>query len=68
MLTQHVVNPVNNAYSMFTGDSKPLIPMPESEQKIAGRVVNAGIYQAALKKLGIYDAKAIEEYIAKKIL
>lgn len=66
MLTQHVVNPVNNAYSMFTGDSKPLIPMPESEQKIAGRVVNAGIYQAALKKLGIYDAKAIEEYIAKK--
>lgn len=66
MLTQHVVNPVNNAYSMFTGDSKPLIPMPESEQKIAGRVVNAGIYQAALKKLGIYDAKAIEEYIAIK--
>lgn len=66
MLTQHVVNPANNAYSMFTGDSKPLIPMPESEQKIAGRVVNAGIYQAALKKLGIYDAKAIEEYIAKK--
>lgn len=65
MLTQHVVNPVNNAYSMFTGDSKPLIPMPENEQKIAGRVVNAGIYQAALKKLGIYDAKAIEEYIAK---
>lgn len=66
MLTQHVVNPVNNAYSMFTGDSKPLIPMPENEQKIAGRVVNAGIYQAALKKLGIYDAKAIEEYIAAK--
>lgn len=66
LFTQHVVNPVNNAYSMFTGDSKPLIPMPESEQKIAGRVVNAGIYQAALKKLGIYDAKAIEEYIAKK--
>lgn len=66
MLTQHVVNPVNNAYSMFTGDSKPLIPMPENEQKIAGRVVNAGIYQAALKKLGIYDAKAIEEYTAKK--
>lgn len=66
MLTQHIVNPVNNAYSMFTGDSKPLIPMPESEQKIAGRVVNAGIYQAALKKLGIYDAKAIEEYIATK--
>lgn len=66
LLTQHVVNPVNNAYSMFTGDSKPLIPMPESEQKIAGRVVNAGIYQATLKKLGIYDAKATEEYIAKK--
>lgn len=66
MLTQHVVNPVNNAYSMFTGDSKPLIPMPESEQKIAGRVVNAGIYQATLKKLGIYDAKATEEYIATK--
>lgn len=66
LLTQHVVNPVNNAYSMFTGDSKPLIPMPESEQKIAGRVVNAGIYQTTLKKLGIYDAKATEEYIAKK--
>lgn len=66
LLTQHVVNPANNVYSMFTGDSKPLIPMPESEQKIAGRVVNAGIYQATLKKLGIYDAKAIEEYIAKK--
>lgn len=66
LLTQHVVNPVNNVYSMFTGDSKPLIPMPESEQKIAGRVVNAGIYQATLKKLGIYDAKATEEYIATK--
>ncbi|MPW63536.1 hypothetical protein C0208_01685 [Moraxella catarrhalis] len=66
LLTQHVVNPANNVYSMITGDSKPLIPMPESEQKIAGRVVNAGIYQATLKKLGIYDAKAIEEYIAKK--
>lgn len=66
LLTQHVVNPVNNVYSMFTGDSKPLIPMPESEQKIAGRVINAGIYQATLKKLGIYDAKATEEYIAKK--
>lgn len=66
LFTQHVVNPANNVYSMITGDSKPLIPMPESEQKIAGRVVNAGIYQAALKKLGIYDAKAIEEYIAKK--
>lgn len=66
MLTQHVVNPVNNIYSMITGDSKPLIPMPESEQKIAGRVINAGIYQATLKKLGIYDAKATEEYIAKK--
>lgn len=66
LLTQHVVNPANNVYSMVTGDSKPLIPMPESEQKIAGRVVNAGIYQATLKKLGIYDAKATEEYIAKK--
>lgn len=66
MLTQHVVNPVNNVYSMVTGDSKPLIPMPESEQKIAGRVVNAGIYQATLKRLGIYDAKATEEYIATK--
>lgn len=66
MLTQHVVNPANNVYSMVTGDSKPLIPMPESEQKIAGRVVNAGIYQATLKKLGIYDAKATEEYIATK--
>ena len=66
LLTQHVVNPVNNVYSMVTGDSKPLIPMPESEQKIAGRVVNAGIYQATLKKLGIYDAKVTEEYIAKK--
>lgn len=66
LLTQHVVNPANNIYSMITGDSKPLIPMPESEQKIAGRVINAGIYQATLKKLGIYDAKATEEYIAKK--
>lgn len=66
LLTQHVVNPANNVYSMVTGDSKPLIPMPESEQKIAGRVVNAGIYQATLKKLGIYDAKATEEYIAIK--
>lgn len=66
LLTQHVVNPANNVYSMVTGDSKPLIPMPESEQKIVGRVVNAGIYQATLKKLGIYDAKATEEYIAKK--
>lgn len=66
LLTQHVVNPANNVYSMITGDSKPLIPMPESEQKIAGRVVNAGIYQATLKKLGIYDAKATEEYIATK--
>lgn len=66
LLTQHVVNPANNVYSMVTGDSKPLIPMPESEQKIAGRVVNAGIYQATLKKLGIYDAKATEEYIATK--
>lgn len=66
LLTQHVVNPANNVYSMITGDSKPLIPMPESEHKIAGRVVNAGIYQATLKKLGIYDAKATEEYIATK--
>lgn len=66
LLTQHVVNPANNIYSMVTGDSKPLIPMPESEQKIAGRVINAGIYQATLKKLGIYEAKATEEYIATK--